>query len=234
MNPPTVVVVEDEAAIADTILYALRTDGMQAEHLVLGSDALQRLRAAPADLVILDVGLPDMSGFEVCRTLRTFSDVPVIFLTARHEEIDRIVGLEIGADDYVVKPFSPRELAARVRVILRRAGGRAGAPAPASVSASAPPPARFTHDAAGARIAFHGQWLALTRYEYRLLALLVAQPGRIYSRAQLMDSVWHDAADTIDRTVDTHIKTVRAKLRAVDATFDAIRTHRGMGYSLDP
>jgi len=228
MNPPTVVVVEDEAAIADTILYALRTDGMQAEHLVLGGDALQRLRAAPADLVILDVGLPDMSGFEVCRTLRTFSDVPVIFLTARHEEIDRIVGLEIGADDYVVKPFSPRELAARVRVILRRAGGRAGAPP------TAPEPARFTHDASGARIAFHGQWLALTRYEYRLLALLVAQPGRIYSRAQLMDMVWHDAADTIDRTVDTHIKTVRAKLRAVDATFDAIRTHRGMGYSLDP
>jgi len=228
MNPPTVVVVEDEAAIADTILYALRTDGMQAEHLVLGGDALQRLRAAPADLVILDVGLPDMSGFEVCRTLRTFSDVPVIFLTARHEEIDRIVGLEIGADDYVVKPFSPRELAARVRVILRRAGGRAGAPP------TAPEPARFTHDAAGARIAFHRQWLALTRYEYRLLALLVAQPGRIYSRAQLMDMVWHDAADTIDRTVDTHIKTVRAKLRAVDATFDAIRTHRGMGYSLDP
>jgi len=228
MNPPTVVVVEDEAAIADTILYALRTDGMQAEHLVLGGDALQRLRTAPADLVILDVGLPDMSGFEVCRTLRTFSDVPVIFLTARHEEIDRIVGLEIGADDYVVKPFSPRELAARVRVILRRAGGRAGVPA------AAPAPARFTHDAAGARIAFHGQWLALTRYEYRLLALLVAQPGRIYSRAQLMDMVWHDAADTIDRTVDTHIKTVRAKLRGVDATFDAIRTHRGMGYSLDP
>ena len=228
MNPPTVVVVEDEAAIADTILYALRTDGMQAEHLVLGGDALQRLRAAPADLVILDVGLPDMSGFEVCRTLRTFSDVPVIFLTARHEEIDRIVGLEIGADDYVVKPFSPRELAARVRVILRRAGGRAGAPP------TAPEPARFTHDAAGARIAFHGQLLALKRYEYRLLALLVAQPGRIYSRAQLMDMVWHDAADTIDRTVDTHIKTVRAKLRAVDATFDAIRTHRGMGYSLDP
>lgn len=228
MNPPTVVVVEDEAAIADTILYALRTDGMQAEHLVLGGDALQRLRAAPADLVILDVGLPDMSGFEVCRTLRTFSDVPVIFLTARHEEIDRVVGLEIGADDYVVKPFSPRELAARVRVILRRAGGRAGAPP------TAPEPARFTHDAAGARIAFHGQWLALTRYEYRLLALLVAQPGRIYSRAQLMDMVWHDAADTIDRTVDTHIKNVRAKLRAVDATFDAIRTHRGMGYSLDP
>jgi two-component system catabolic regulation response regulator CreB len=228
MNPPTVVVVEDEAAIADTILYALRTDGMQAEHLVLGGDALQRLRAAPADLVILDVGLPDMSGFEVCRTLRTFSDVPVIFLTARHEEIDRVVGLEIGADDYVVKPFSPRELAARVRVILRRAGGRAGAPP------TAPEPARFTHDAAGARIAFHGQWLALTRYEYRLLALLVAQPGRIYSRAQLMDMVWHDAADTLDRTVDTHIKTVRAKLRAVDATFDAIRTHRGMGYSLDP
>ncbi|WP_454763914.1 two-component system response regulator CreB [Cupriavidus campinensis] len=221
----TVVVVEDEAAIADTILYALRTDGMRAEHYALGGEALQRLRTAPPDLVILDVGLPDMNGFEVCRTLRTFSDVPVIILTARHEEIDRIVGLEIGADDYVVKPFSPRELAARVRVILRRAGGRA---------AAAVPPPRFTHDADGARIAFLGQWLALTRYEYRLLALLAQQPGRIYSRAQLMDLVWHDAAETIDRTVDTHIKTVRAKLRAIDPGFDAIRTHRGMGYSLEP
>ncbi|XQU73932.1 Response regulator [Cupriavidus sp. H18C2] len=135
MKPPAILVVEDESAIADTIVYALRTDGMQATHCLLGSDALARLRAgtdAP-DLVILDVGLPDISGFEVCRTLRTFSDVPVIFLTARHEEIDRIVGLEIGADDYVVKPFSPRELAARVRVILRRAR-----PAPAQPAAAPP------------------------------------------------------------------------------------------------
>ncbi|HBO79875.1 MAG TPA: two-component system response regulator CreB, partial [Cupriavidus sp.] len=112
MKQPAVLVVEDESAIADTILYALRTEGMQVETCTLGSEALDRVRSRRPDLVILDVGLPDISGFEVCRSMRTFSDVPVIFLTARHEEIDRIVGLEIGADDYVVKPFSPRELAA--------------------------------------------------------------------------------------------------------------------------
>ncbi len=235
MKTPSILVIEDESAIADTILYALFTEGMAVEHCALGGEGLARLRARPRDLVILDVGLPDINGFEVCRTLRTFSDVPVIFLTARHEEIDRIVGLEIGADDYIVKPFSPRELAARVRVILRRAGGRgtpdAAVPAPAPPASSAP--SAFTHDADGARLAYHGQWLDLTRYEYRLLALLLRHPGRIYSRAQLMELVWNDAADSIDRTVDTHVKTVRAKLRAIDAGGDPIRTHRGMGYSLE-
>ncbi|MCG5260163.1 two-component system response regulator CreB [Cupriavidus gilardii] len=229
---PSILVVDDEPAIADTIVYALRTEGMQVQHCALGSDAIARLRAQPVDLVILDVGLPDLNGFEVCRTLRTFSDVPVIFLTARHEEIDRVVGLEIGADDYVVKPFSPRELAARVRVILRRMRGRGegAAPVPAqqATQEAAPP---FVHDRDGARLAYRGQWLDLTRYEYRLLALLADHPGRIYSRAQLMDLVWDDALDTSDRTVDTHVKTLRAKLRAAGDD-DPIRTHRGMGYSL--
>ncbi|MHA6832914.1 two-component system response regulator CreB [Ralstonia pseudosolanacearum] len=229
MKTPRILIIEDESAIADTILYALSTDGMTAEHCALGGEGLARLRAASFDLVILDVGLPDVNGFEACRTLRTFSDVPVIFLTARHEEIDRIVGLEIGADDYVVKPFSPRELAARVRVILRRASGRSVAPA----APQPPPSTAFMHDAAGARLAYRGHWLDLTRYEYRLLALLLRYPGRIYSRAQLMEQVWHDAGDTVDRTVDTHVKTVRAKLRAIDAQADPIRTHRGMGYSLE-
>jgi len=230
MKPPAILVVEDESAIADTILYALRTDGMQATHCVLGGEALDRLRAERPDLVILDVGLPDINGFEVCRTLRTFSDVPVIFLTARHEEIDRIVGLEIGADDYVVKPFSPRELAARVRVILRRARG---AVASAPVAAAPVLPDGFHHDSDGARMAWRGRWLDLTRYEYRLLAVLVQHPGRIYARPQLMDLVWHDALDTVDRTVDTHVKTLRAKLREIDPGADPIRTHRGMGYSLE-
>lgn len=232
MNPPRILVVEDEGAIADTILYALRTEGMRSEHCSLGNGALEQLRAQPFDLVVLDVGLPDISGFEVCRNLRTFTNVPVIFLTARHEEIDRIVGLEIGADDYVVKPFSPRELAARVRVILRRTGTR-GEP----LAATPPVPATatgFERDAPGARVAYHGRWLELTRYEYRLLALLLEHPGRIYSRSQLMELVWHDAIDTIDRTVDTHVKTVRAKLRTINPTRDPIRTHRGMGYSLEP
>ncbi|WP_019447410.1 two-component system response regulator CreB [Cupriavidus sp. BIS7] len=231
MKQPSILVVEDESAIADTILYALRTDGMQAEHCMLGGEALARLRAQQPDLVVLDVGLPDINGFEVCRTLRTFTDVPVIFLTARHEEIDRIVGLEIGADDYVVKPFSPRELAARVRVILRRV--RRSEPVVVMTAQAAERMDGFHHDPEGARVAYRGQWLDLTRYEYRLLALLVQHPGRIYARAQLMDLVWQDALDTVDRTVDTHVKTLRAKLREVDPAGDPIRTHRGMGYSLE-
>ncbi|AOI86207.1 two-component system response regulator CreB [Burkholderia cepacia] len=236
MHQPHILIVEDEVAIADTIVYALGTDGMQTVHCTLGQAALDRLRDARFDLVVLDVGLPDLSGFEVCRRLRTFSDVPVIFLTARHDEIDRIVGLEIGADDYVVKPFSPRELAARVRVILRRFHR---ATAPESIPAPAPAPAAttapgFTVDTDGARVSWLGHALDLTRYEFGLLALLVRHPGRIYSREQLMDLVWHEAFDSADRTVDTHIKTLRAKLRAIDPERDPIRTHRGMGYSLQP
>lgn len=234
MHKPNILVIEDESAIADTIVYALSTDGMAVEHCALGGAGLERLRAQAYDLVILDVGLPDVSGFEVCRTLRTFTDVPVIFLTARHDEIDRVVGLEIGADDYVVKPFSPRELAARVRVILRRASRQSAA---GGAGPAAPAPSRqspFTVDVDGARVSYQGYWLELTRYEYRLLALMLRHPGHIYSRAQLMDAVWHDAPDTIDRTVDTHIKTVRAKLRTLDADSDPIRTHRGMGYSIEP
>ncbi|KVZ76244.1 two-component system response regulator CreB [Burkholderia ubonensis] len=233
MNQPNILVVEDELAIADTIVYALGTDGMQTAHCTLGHAALERLREARFDLVVLDVGLPDINGFEVCRTLRTFTDVPVIFLTARHDEIDRIVGLEIGADDYVVKPFSPRELAARVRVILRRLNRPAAQP---RVQGPGTPDVAqgFELDADGARLAWLGQTLNLTRYEFGLLALLVRHPGRIYSRDQLMDLVWRDALDTTDRTVDTHIKTLRAKLRAIDPARDPIRTHRGMGYSLQP
>lgn len=238
MHQPTILIVEDEVAIADTIIYALGTDGMQTVHCMLGQAALDHLRDTRVDLVVLDVGLPDLSGFEVCRRLRTFSDVPVIFLTARHDEIDRIVGLEIGADDYVVKPFSPRELAARVRVILRRFY-RTAAPEAASSPATSPAPAEttapgFTLDTDGARVSWLGHALDLTRYEFGLLALLVRHPGRIYSREQLMDLVWHEAFDSADRTVDTHIKTLRAKLRAIDPERDPIRTHRGMGYSLQP
>ncbi|WP_395403287.1 two-component system response regulator CreB [Pseudoduganella sp. UC29_106] len=217
-----ILIVEDEAAIADSIAYALRKDGYEPLHITLGEQALASARATPPALMILDVGLPDISGLEVCRRLRQFSDVPVIFLTARSDEIDRIVGLEIGADDYVTKPFSPRELVARVRVILRRAGGPAvGAPA-------------FELRAAEARVLYGGRPLDLTRYEYLLLKTLIEHPGHVLSRAQLMDRVWSDAPDTLDRTVDAHIKSLRAKIRAIDPAADPIQTHRGMGYSLPP
>ena len=229
--PGTILIVEDELAIADSIAYALRTDGFTPLHVTLGQQALDAMRAEGAAsaapvLVVLDVGLPDMNGFEVCRALRQFSNVPVIFLTARSDEIDRIVGLEIGADDYVTKPFSPRELVARIRVVLRRL-------APPAPAAPAPVPgARFELRALEARILYCGQALELTRYEYLLLKTLLEHPGHVLSRAQLMDRVWADAPDTLDRTVDAHVKSLRAKLRLIDPATDPIHTHRGMGYSL--
>ena len=222
--PGTILIVEDELAIAESLAYALRTDGFTPLHATLGEEALDIMRApgaATPALVVLDVGLPDTNGFEVCRRLRQFSNVPVIFLTARSDEIDRIVGLEIGADDYVTKPFSPRELVARIRVVLRRL---------------APPPPvrseRFEVRALEARIVYCGQPLELTRYEYLLLKVLVEHPGHVLSRAQLMDRVWAGSPDTLDRTVDAHVKSLRAKLRAVDPGADPIQTHRGLGYSL--
>lgn len=227
----TILIVEDEQAIADGITYALRTDGYTPLHVTLGERALEVMRGAtPPELVVLDIGLPDISGLEVCRRLRQFSDAPVIFLTARSDEIDRIVGLEIGADDYVTKPFSPRELVARVRVILRRLNPLLRASAPAGAVPAVP--AGFELRAPEARILFRGHVLDLTRYEYLLLKTLIEHPGHVLSRAQLMDRVWTDAPDTLDRTVDGHIRSLRAKLRAIDADADPIQTHRGMGYSL--
>jgi two-component system catabolic regulation response regulator CreB len=259
--PQTILIVEDESAIAQTLIWALGTDGFAPHHVTLGQEALLWLQANPAPaLIVLDVGLPDISGFDVLRRLRQFSNTPVIFLTARNDEIDRVVGLEMGADDYVSKPFSPRELVARIRAVLRRpplaapasvaahASAHTSAPtqtsvpthasapthtsAPAHASAPATPP-RFELRAAQARILYHGHLLHLTRYEYQLLKTFLERPGQLFSRAQLMDSVWTDAPDTLDRTVDAHIKSIRAKLRAITPGLDPLQTHRGMGYSLD-
>lgn len=220
---PTILIAEDEAAIAETVLYALRAEGYAAEHVLLGGEVGPRLRRGGVDLVLLDVGLPDRSGFDVCRELRAFSSVPVIFLTARNEEVDRVLGLELGADDYVGKPFSPRELVARVRARLRRHTG----------GDDARRIGRFDCDTQARRIAFAGTALDLTRYEYALLAELLRRPGAILSRAQLLDRAWEDALESGERTVDTHVKTLRAKLRAIDPDSDPIRTHRGVGYSIE-
>jgi len=219
-----ILLVEDEAAIADAIVYALQTEAFEVTHTGLGREALALLRKEKFDVLILDVGLPDQNGFDVCRELRKFSGIPLIFLTARGAEIDRVLGLEMGADDYMVKPFSPRELVARVRVCLRR---NSVVEKPASNAA----PSKFKHDAQGQRIEYMGQALNLTRYEYLLLATLLSRPGAVFSRAKLMQDIWVDALETADRTVDTHIKTLRAKLRAIDEA-DVLQTHRGMGYSL--
>ena len=205
------------------MLYALKSEGFVTEWHALGGEGVEWLQQHPdTALLILDVGLPDGNGFEFCKTIRRFSDIPIIFLTARNDEVDRIVGLEIGADDYVGKPFSPRELAARVKVILKRTAGKSE---PITET-------DFEIDTARARIRFHGSVLDLTRYEYLLLKMLLQQPERIYSRPQIMEQVWSGAEESLERVVDTHIKTLRAKLRAVREDADPIKTHRGMGYSI--
>ena len=226
MSTGSILVVEDEPAIADTVVYALSTDGFSPHWVASGEAALAAAAQTPFALAIIDIGLPDINGFELFRRLRAaHSRLPVIFLTARSGEIDRVVGLELGADDYVAKPFSPRELVARVRTVLRRTQAPAASPAPAV-------PAAFAVDDERKQIRFHGALLDLSRIEYRLLKVLVDRPGRVFSRDELMERAWDDPGAAFDRTVDAHVKTLRAKLRAVAPQEDPIVTHRGMGYSL--
>jgi two-component system, OmpR family, catabolic regulation response regulator CreB len=225
---PHILIVEDELPIADTLIYAFKEAGIATTHKLLGGDAIKEIRENAIDFVILDVGLPDMTGFDVCKQIRGFSNVPILFLTARNHEIDRIVGLEIGADDYVTKPFSPREVVARVKAILRRTESNLAANHSQNNKKSSP----FLVDDIANRIQYRGHYLDLTRYEFLLLKTLVNQPQRVFSRDQLMDIVWVNAEDTLERTVDAHIKTLRAKLRVIDVANEVIVTHRGMGYSL--
>lgn len=217
----TILVVEDEASIAETVNYALQTEGFATVWKTTGREALATLAAQPIALVVLDVGLPDGSGFDVCREIQRRGAVPVIFLTARNAEVDRIVGLELGADDYLAKPFSPRELTARVRAVLRRSTGTAPAVAPKG----------WQIDEARCRISYNERALDFTRNEYRLLAALLSSPGRVFSRDQLMELAWDDPGAAIDRTVDAHVKQIRAKLRELVPGDDWIVTHRGLGYS---
>lgn len=224
-----ILLVEDEPSVADNIMYALTTEGFTPEWCQTGAAAQTVLSTGEVALVILDVGLPDMNGFELAKTIRQQSDVPIIFVTARAEEVDRIVGLEIGADDYMGKPFSPRELTARVKAILRRMDRQQpGNPANPSPRRSSP----FHVDEARHLISYHGAALSLSRYEFRLCCLLVKHPGHVYSREQLLQLLWESPEMSLDRTVDTHIKTLRQKLKAIRPDHDPIVTHRGVGYAL--
>jgi two-component system catabolic regulation response regulator CreB len=219
-----ILLLEDDPAIAQTVVFALQREGFAMTHCSWLQEARSRLARAEPALAILDVGLPDGNGLDLCRELRAAgSRLPLLMLSARSEEMDRVLGLELGADDYLAKPFSPRELVARVRALLRRAQAPAAAPAANG----------FVIEAGGSRIRFQGHALDLTRRELGLLSRLLAAPQRIHSREALLDAVWGNEAESADRTVDTHIKTLRAKLRAVAPELDPIRTHRGLGYSLE-
>ncbi|WP_114011731.1 response regulator [Cohaesibacter intestini] len=235
-----IMIIEDEPSLAAIIQDYLTQAGMTSEILHEGHRAVETILKRKPDLVILDVMLPGMDGLSICREVRAKSDVPIILETARVEELDRLLGLELGADDYVCKPFSPRELVARVKAILRRQAKVQAAASGVLADAEA---SRDAANAAGQdglwldeerwSVTYNGQDLALTRREFQLLAILYKRPGRVFSRAQLVELAFSDDADVFDRVIDTHIKNIRTKLRKQASGVDVIRSVYGVGYAYE-
>jgi len=220
---PRILVVDDEPDLLELVRFNLSQAGFEVETAATGREALERLEASPPDLVILDLMLPDVSGNDICRQIRgdpALAELPIVMLTAKSEEVDRVVGFELGADDYVAKPFSPRELTLRVRAVLRR-------------RASAPGPGRSIEhgmlrvDPERHRCFVQEQEIELTAKEFRLLATLMSRPGRVMTRERLLDEVWGSEITVTSRTIDTHLKRLREKLGPAG---DLIETVRGVGY----
>lgn len=239
-----ILLIDDDEHLGPPLATYLRRFDLELHCALRPSVGLARLAEGGIAAVILDVMLPEMDGFEVCRRIRQTSEVPVLMLTARGDVTDRVVGLELGADDYIAKPFSPRELVARVRTILRRSARASSVvseektapalvrPAQPAINSEALVQGALALDEERRMIRYHGQALELSRYEYGLLAALMQRPGRVFTRDELLERVWDDPGESFDRTVDAHIKTLRAKLRAVRDGEDPIRTLRGVGYAL--
>ena len=218
-----ILIVDDEPAISDNIQFVLESEGLETVRVATGLAATPILDEGTIDLIILDIGLPDINGLDLLKEIRRTRATPVILLTARTAEIDRVLGLEIGADDYIAKPFSPRELAARVKAVLRRSQ---------RTTASKSTVEAFAVNTSKRAIAFFGTPLELSKYEYEILRRFIERKGHVFSREQLMNLVWEQPETSLDRTIDAHIKNIRAKLRAVRPDIEPIVTHRGSGYSL--
>jgi two-component system response regulator BaeR len=221
-GPRRVLVVEDDPKIAQLLVDYLGRDGFDTLAIADGQAALSHIERSIPALIVLDLMLPSLDGMAVCRAVRRFSDVPIIMVTARVDEVDRLLGLDVGADDYVCKPFSPREVVARVRALLRRADGLLSTTQQ-----------DWHVDEVGYRISWKGQWLPLTPVEFRMLRLLLTRPGRVFSRAQLLDSVHQEMRDVSDRAIDSHVKNLRRKIQVVEPAFDNIVSIYGVGYRFD-
>ncbi len=224
MNTPLILIVEDEPKLAGVLQEYLAQSGFRTLHLQRGDEVIPEVRRQPPDLILLDLMLPGRDGMAVCRELRQFSNIPVIMTTARVEEIDRLLGLELGADDYVCKPYSPKEVVARVRAVLRRLDSRLN-------DQSQKPDLQV--DITSYQASLDGQPLDLTPVELRLLHTLLKQPGRVFSRDQLMDQLYTDNRLVTDRTVDAHVKNLRRKLDACMPNRELIHSVYGVGYRLD-
>lgn len=229
MNKQTLLLVEDEQSIADALIFALEQENYQVLWCQLASEALESFNHHHIDLAILDIGLPDSNGFDLCKAIKAKVDLPIIFLTARQEEVDKLIGLEIGGDDYITKPFSLREVCSRIKVILKRYhridSQHSLTPTPILTNC-------FVDDDK-MEVVYFKQGLELTRYEFLLFKTLIQNPNRVFSRENLMNRVWNEPERSFERAVDTHIKTLRAKLKKINHTVQPIKTHHGLGYSFN-
>lgn len=217
----SVLIVEDEPKLAGLLKDYLTQAGFSAEIVENGLEVVPRVRGEEPDLILLDLMLPGKDGLDVCKEIRSFSSVPIVMVTARIEEIDRLLGLELGADDYICKPFSPREVVARVKAVLRRTVN-------SSLQSSG-----LSLDAARYKAMLNGQDLDLTAVEFNLLNFLAAHPGRIYSRSQLMDHIYFDQRTVEDRTIDSHIKKLRKKIAVAIPEKEYIHSVYGVGYKFE-
>ncbi len=224
---PTVLIADDEAHIRDVVQYALEREGYRVVTAADGAEALARVRGGGIDLVVLDVLMPELDGLAVCRRLREEHAIPIIFLSSRAEEVDRVLGLELGGDDYVVKPFSPRELATRVKVVLRRAETKAASPQEAAIRRG-----RLVLDPAAHELRIDGTLVELTATEFDVLRTLLEYAGRVLSRSELIEHVRDHAVHVTERIIDTHVRRIRAKLRP--HRLDPIETVHGVGYKAAP
>ena len=224
---PRILLVDDEQAVQTLLAYPLRKDGYEVVPAATGDEALARFREGEFDLVVLDIMLPQVDGFQVCRELRARSAVPIIMLTAKAEEFDKVLGLELGADDYITKPFSMREFRSRVKAVLRRADLRRNG------DDSAEPPledGELKIDFAKRHVEVRGRPIKLTYVEYEILAILARSPGRVFSRTMLLERLWGDAAYRDPRTIDVHIRHLREKIERDPKEPELIFTVRGVGY----
>lgn len=230
-QPRHILLVEDDAKIADMLANYLHMHGFVTTLCGNGLDAVLLVRSLCPALVLLDLMLPGQDGLAVCQQIREFSTAPIIMLTARVDEIDRLLGLDTGADDYVCKPFSPREVVARIKALLRRAEG--ALLSPTSGAGGAPRQERLEVDEAKQIITWGRRQVPLTRVEYRLLALMMSHPGKVFSRTRLLDHMHDDLRDVSDRVTDSHIKNLRRKLEAIGAAGHNVASVYGVGYRFE-